>query len=357
MRIFIYGECEEYGSGAWCYYQTLKDMGHSVDYYSPHTTFEVYKTFLFKVIRKLNGRVLPHHRKLHVKQFLQSVINFKPEIVIILKGLHVDQSTVQEIKRSNAWVVLINHDDFFSAYKNSRSPIQFNAIPYYDFVFPTKEVNVHELSRYNKNIEFFPFSYSEKIHKPPQNENEEDRKKWATDVVFVGTRYPERTRQLEYLVSNIGGGIELKIYGNNWNTIAGNSPLKKYVQNKTLKPEEMTKAIFYSKISLGFLCKENRDDYTQRTFEIPATKGLLLAERTKRHLSYFREGIEADFFDSNNYDELVSKVQHLLQNNQYRKELKEAGYSAVINNHHSYKDRLSRLLEIYLAHHSTVEEN
>ena len=220
------------------------------------------------------------------------------------------------------------------------------AVPYYDWVFPTKEVNVFELRSVTARVEFFPFAYYPRIHRPPQF-NEDDAQRWHADAVFVGNCYPERLRQLEYLVQRTK--LDLKVYGPNWTSINRRSPLRPFVQGRALGSEEMAKAIYYSKMAFGFLCKENRDDYTQRTFEIPACGGVLLAERTARHLTFYREGKEAEFFDPTNYEELVSKVGRLLAQEEQGRSLRQHGGEAVRRGGHTYEHRLNKILERYRA--------
>jgi spore maturation protein CgeB len=346
MKIVIYGECEEFGSGAWCYYDTLIKMGHEVKYFSPNNYLEKYKKLIFRIQKKITNSVLPLMRKKHVEKFVEFVEQLKPEIVIVLKGLLLDNLTIKKIKSINSWIVLINHDDFFSKFKNSRSNLQFNAIKDYNYIFPTKEINVRELVHLNSNIEFFPFSYHPEIHTPPLYDIN-DHNKWKSDIIFIGTRYPERHKQLEYISNYFGDKFNLKIYGQGWDKISKKHTISKFIQGRSLNPEEMAKAIFYSKISLGFLCKENRDDYTQRTFEIPACKGLLLGERTNRHLNFYQEGVEADFFETNNPHELISKIQIIIENEKYQYSLKESGYLKLKNSNNTYKDRMERVLELY----------
>ena len=350
MKIFIYGECDQYGTGAWCYAETLRELGHEVAYYAFVERLERHlarynRSLAYKAaMRLLNSRIPEFERKRHIDGLVETVQRFAPDLIIVLKGVWLDESAVERLRAGRTWVVLINHDDFFSGYKGNRSKIQLRALPHYDYVFPTKEINVHELRRVNPNIEFFAFAYYPQVHKPP-SPSDDDRKNWQSDAVFVGNCYPERTKQLEYLATTLP--IDLKIYGSSWSTVANRTSLGKYIQGRSLGPEDMAKALFYSKVSLGFLCKENRDDYTQRTFEIPACKGVLLAERTSRHSQYYREGIEAEFFDSSNYEEMVSKVAHLLKDEPRREAIRQRGHEAIVANGHTYADRLKRLIELY----------
>jgi len=210
----------------------------------------------------------------------------------------------------------------------------------------TKEVNISELQKINSNIELLQFAYSPQIHHPPV-ENDEDRRQWATDIVFVGNCYPERLRQLEYLVKSMSFAFTLSIYGPNWSRVRRRSSVRPFVRNRLLGPEDMSKAIFYAGVTLGFLCKENRDDHTQRTFEIPACGGVLLAERTARHQIIYREGLEAEFFEASDYEELRLKTERLLRSPHYREELRHRGYEAVVASRNTYKDRMDQVLEAF----------
>lgn len=345
MKILVYGECDQYGSGAWCYAETLKEMGHTVAFYSPFAKLAIYQTLCFRIQRKLTKSILPFLRKRHTLGLLKQVQILKPDIVIVLKGLLLDKTVIEKVKKEGAWTVMINHDDFFSRFRSSRSKIQFKAIPAYDYIFATKEVNVGEIKPLNKNVEFYQFAYYPRVHRVPEYVKE-DADKWKSDIVFIGTAYPERRKQLEYLVQHLNRPFTLHIFGNHW-VKTGRDILRPYIRGKSLGPAEMAKAIYYSKVALGFLCKENRDDYTQRTFEIPAAGGLFLAERTQRHLQYYAEGLEAVYFDADNYTELLEKVELMLDNDKLNASIRANGLARLAAGHHTYKDGLNRLLELF----------
>jgi hypothetical protein len=345
LKILLYGESERFGSGAWCYFETLKDMGHQLIRFSDRRLLETYyKNVGWKVIRKLNGNIIAYHRRLHKDELIKIVLNNKPDIVIILKGLLIDKDIILKIKDAGAWIVIINHDDFFSLNKNNWSLIQRDAIAFYDYVFVTREVNVAETKRFNENVEFFPFAYYPRIHKMLEI-NQEEFNKYSSDVSFIGTWEKQRAELLEQLVVEVPANYV--IYGSQWQKVKKKSPLFKYLKFREVSLDEMVKVVQTSKISLGFLRKENRDQYTQRTFEIPACGGLFLAERTLAHSKYYAEGIEAEFFNSDEPKELINKVKFLLGNKGKRESIRKAGIIALKKQNHTYMARLERLIEIY----------
>jgi len=349
LKILLHGEPLKEGMGTWCYAETLKQMGHTVIPYHYYENIEFYhRSLLWRAVRKINLRNLwEPHRLLHVGGLLKKVRETQPDIVIIAKGLFFSREDIDQIKQEGAWVVNINHDDFFSKNINNHSAIQRAALPAYDYLFTTREVNVAELKPYNPNVAFFMFSYYPAIHKEPQLTAEEAAK-WQTDVLFVGSRYAHRTQLLTQLVNTVKA--DYAIYGPQWDKLSATSPLAKYVKNRPIYGEDMAKAMRAAKITLGFLAKENRDDYTQRTFEIPACGGVMLIERTARHLAFYQEGIEAEFFDADSADELCQKVQFLLDNDAYREAMRKAGHEALQRQPHTYRNRLEQLIGLYFAH-------
>ena len=104
-------------------------------------------------------------------------------------------------------------------------------------------------------------------------------------------------------------GINIKIFGSNWNI----HELFNYTYDiKPKNGEEYFSTIAHSKICLAFLSKLNRDDYTRRNFEIPATGSLMLSERTEELTSFFKENEEAVFFSSK--EEALEKIIWMLNN-------------------------------------------
>ena len=65
------------------------------------------------------------------------------------------------------------------------------------------------------------------------------------------------------------------------------------IHNKPLEGKLYREAISNSKINLCFLRKANDDLQTDRTMEIPACKGFMIAERTNEQIKLFKEDIEA----------------------------------------------------------------
>ncbi len=134
----------------------------------------------------------------------------------------------------------------------------------------------------------------------------------------------------------------IAVYGNGWNAIPSSSPLYPFVQRRPLYGPNKLLAFASCTIALCFLRKANRDTYTDRSFEIPATGDFMLAERSSEHALLFDEGEEIACFES--ADELVQKVRYYLAQGDERARIAAAGHRRLLAGHHTYQHRLTEVL-------------
>jgi hypothetical protein len=112
-------------------------------------------------------------------------------------------------------------------------------------------------------------------------------------------------------------GLDLKIWGPDWEYHARrDAHLRSFVKGGPVWGHDYVKALGGACIGLGLLSKYCPDQFTTRSFEIPAAGTMLLAERTDEHSELFQEGTEAEFFSS--YEELVDKLHFYSKNESAR---------------------------------------
>lgn len=81
-----------------------------------------------------------------------------------------------------------------------------------------------------------------------------------------------------------------------------------------------------------------------RSYEVPACRAFLLAERTDEHQEMFVEVKEAEFF--NTTEELIYKIIFYLKNDSERKKIARNGYHRIVCGNNTYLDRLKTILEL-----------
>ena len=179
-------------------------------------------------------------------------------------------------------------------------------------------------------------------HHLPQTVDENEQNWLATDVGFIGSFERERAEDMRFLAEN---DIPVRIWGNGWESYRP-QPDKMIVERRALVNTAgdalYSKAICASRINLAFLRKANRDLHTDRSIEIPACGGFLMAEYSDEHARLFEEDKEAVFFRSR--DELVEKVKYYLGHEEERRAIAAAGLERCRTGGYSHQDRVASML-------------
>ena len=111
---------------------------------------------------------------------------------------------------------------------------------------------------------------------------------------FIGHCEPAYVKQAIWAKSV---DADFTIHGAGWaNTAKQNRELSGCVASDGVWGDAYPKTLAGAKVGLGFLCKAYLDQFTTRSFEIPAAGAALLAERTVEHSEIFEEGVEAEFY-------------------------------------------------------------
>lgn len=336
-KILFIGDLNEYGRG-FLRYRTLKEMGHEVVAHT-HTKVSGFNhieppSFLYRVFWKLR---IPLDDTRVSRKIINSLSAGTFDIVWIEKGNMIKPWTLEKIKSLalGAKQISCSEDDMYAPHGHS---LWYRlGLKYYDTVFTTKTYNLSELQLFGaQRTVLFLDSYDENVHKPMQLSAEE-LARFSCEVSVIGAFEPERAESLLFLAEN---GVQVTIWGNGWGHWV-NCHKNLVVKNEFLFGPDYARAISASKINLNFLRKVNRDQVTSRSVEIPACGGFMLGERTERHLEFFEEGQEAEFFDSN--EELLEKTRYFLEHPDERIKIAQAGRDRCLNGGYSMREQLKEI--------------
>jgi len=332
--------------------RALLTLGHNAEAFPWFHYFKYdHGNFLLKPIRKvfkkaqnkyLLGPVIDRLNRDLIKKTEDS----KPDIIFIYRGTHIRAATLRAIRRTWPDILLIgyNNDDPFSPHFPRWMWRHFLAsVPEYDLVLAYRKHNLAELLRLGaKKVQLLRSWYMPERNYPvPLSEDEKQR--FECDVVFVG--HYEKDIRVEFLEAVAEKGWHLKIFGHgaDWDPVLRNSSLlKNQIPVRLVWGDEYNKALNGAKIALCFFSKLNRDTYTRRCFEIPATGTLLLSEYSEDLASLFEEGKEADFFRDK--DELIKKIDYYLTHEQQRRQVADAGLQRVRADGHDVVSRSRQLM-------------
>ena len=273
----------------------------------------------------------------------------KPDVLWIEKGNMINPNTLKAVHdiSPKTKIAAYSDDDMFHAINHTRAYVK--SLPHYDVVFVTKSYNANadELPALGvKRCVMVDKAYDPAQHLT-QNLTPAEQSELACDVSFIGSYAPERGEVLNFLAEN---GVSVVAWGNGWGLFTPINP-NLTITTKPLvnTPNDLryTKGINATKINLGFLRKINRDLQTDRSIEIPASGGFMLAERSIEHERLFEDANEAVFFESN--EELLTKIRYFLKHDEERKQIAKAGYERTRNGGYSHKDRMEGMLGAVLA--------
>lgn len=341
-RILFIGDLNEYGR-SFQRFRTLKDIGYDVTGIS-HTPVPWNPGKDFSLLGAISWKLrIPTDATGANKKMRQEVSQKKFDIVWIEKGNTVLPSTLRFIKNASpaTKLVSVSEDDMYA--KHNHSLLYKWGLKYFDIVFTTKVYNLDELKHFGaRRTELFLDSYDEHIHHP-YTLTEEEKKKFTCDVGFIGSFEKDRAERMRYLAEH---GVAVTVWGLDWDAWKG-----KYnnlnIRGEHLFGEDYSKAICGAKINLCFLRKINRDEVTSRSVEIPACGGFMLGERTKRHLEFFKEGVEAEFFGSD--EEMLKKLKYYLAHDEDRLRVAAAGKARCTTGGYSMREQLRKMVDAALV--------
>lgn len=272
----------------------------------------------------------------------------RPDLIWIEKGVMIRPDTLASVRRElpSTRIAAYSEDDMALAHNRTRAFTEGLAL--YDTVFTTKAANLApgELAALGaRRVVLVDKAFDPHQHRP-LDVSDAERAAFGADVGFVGTYEAERARALLFLAEN---GIRVRVWGNGWGARGAQHPnlvVEGRAVVNTSHSLDYTKTICATRINLAFLRKANRDRQTDRSVEIPACGGFMLAERSPDHARLFQDDREAAFFDGD--DDLLEKVRHYLTHEPERAAIAGAGRARAVASGYDEGRRLRMMLETAL---------
>jgi hypothetical protein len=269
----------------------------------------------------------------------------RPDLVWIEKGNMLRPSVLRRLKTLRPDAIIASYSEDDMANRANRTWFYKGGLKHYDVVFTTKSYNADppELPAMGaRRVVVVDKAYDPDQHRPVEPSPAE--KEWLScDVGFIGSFERPRAEDMLHLARR---GIPVRIWGNGWENFRPdekNLTIERRALVNSADNPLYTKGICATRINLTFLRKANRDLQTDRSIEIPACGGFMLAEYSSEHARLFEEGREAAFFRSR--DELVEMVRYYLANEDERAAIAAAGRRRCANSGYSHADRVAYMLE------------
>ncbi|MCB9460379.1 MAG: glycosyltransferase [Anaerolineaceae bacterium] len=292
------------------------------------------------------------------QDILKKLDEFRPDILFLYHYHMIYPETVAFAKSLGAKIFCFFPDDAFKSISYTKRAR--DVVRQLDCVITTKSFNIEELKQVGvPHVYFMTKGYIPDCH-IPVTPTQADYNKYGGDVVFIGNGY--EVQRLDFIadLAEALPDIKFTVYGKHWEKFTQPwfyyrlERIKKWrnawkhVQLGTVICNEMSTIINTNKIVLGLATPGNRvwkqDLHTQRSVEIPACGGFMLAPYNAEIDSLFTEGKEAAYFRS--FDDLVEKIRYYLAHEDERQRIAEAGHRKAVTDY-SYYDHAKRIMDIY----------
>lgn len=331
-------------------FNAFKQLGHEPYKFAWHLYFvpkgwaKSFTRPFFKVQNKyMVGPVISRLNN----DLLDFTLQVQPDFVFIYRGTHIYAKTVRKIQQAleNTLVIGYNNDDPFAPqYPQWKWRHFLASVPDYDLTLAYRKHNIDEyLSIGAQRVELLRAWFIPDRNYPVEL-TEIEKEQYECDVVFIG--HYEDDGRLECMEEIVRRGWHLRIFGPSyeWDPVIRHSPLLAgHVSVRLVWGDEYNRALCGAKIALCFFSQLNRDTYTRRCFEIPASGTVLLSKYTSDVASLFLADQEAVFF--RNAKEMCMAIDSLLINNVKRNQMAKSGTRRVWNDGHDVVSRMQKVLD------------
>ena len=218
-----------------------------------------------------------------------------PSLIFVNQGEFLSGKTILNLRKLQVPIVVYINDDPFGGRDGNRFNNLINALPYYDLVVVVREPNIDEARRSGARRVIRVWMSADEVAHAAHPISDYEHNIYESDVSLIGIWMPERGSLVSELIRR---DVPLSIWGDRWEKDRNWKTIKKVWRGPKLhEARHYCAAILSSKVCLGVLSKQNRDQHTTRSIEIPFIGGLLCAERTSEHQQMYVDKSEAFFWD------------------------------------------------------------
>lgn len=275
---------------------------------------------------------------------------FRPDLMVVYKGTSFEPRSLQLARELGVTCYNIYPD--VSAF--THGPHIPRCIPLYHHIFTTKSFGIHDFQQHFsvKGISYLPHGYDPELHRP-MHVSPDLQRQFGADASFIGTWSPKKETYLGAVAAQ-NRDVNLRIWGEQWEKCKS-AILKPHIVGKGILGVLYPLGIQCSRLNIALLSEgragsSSGDQTTARTFEIPASSGFMLHERTEELLGFFEEGKETACFGSP--DELAEKVRYYLDHEPEREQIRLVAHRRCVAEH-SMDARAAVVLEQFLATRAT----
>jgi spore maturation protein CgeB len=266
------------------------------------------------------------------KEFFSIVSKEMPDLLFIIKGDNFFPVTLEKIKKVlSCPVVGYAWDEPFYTHNNIQDDYRRanlkDGIHWYDLFFVFDAFYIDEIKRQGaKKVKYLPLATNPNRYSEI-TVTDQDRCDYDYDVCFIGMPFPNRVEMFESLRD-----YNLGVFGDHWTKyfILEGKITPSYYKGKA-SGETVNKIYLSSKIVLNIHHPHSIEGLNTRTFDIPACGAFEMVDDKKNVEKHFK--IDKEIVTFKNVNELKSKIDFYLKNDNLRRTISACGKQRVLNEH------------------------
>ena len=268
---------------------------------------------------------------------LAKVETFEPDLVLAMAQAPLNPQALKRLKRDGVATAMwfVEDHDLFTYWKSFA--------PLYDvFAVIQKGQFIEDLAAIGQeNGLYLPLAAQPDFHRPVEL-GPVERRKFGSEVSFMGAGYPNRRRAFHELVN-----FDFKLWGTEWE---GDHVLEPFLQLKGARvtPEECVKIFNATAINLNLHSSIQADELVTfgdfvnpRTFELAACGAFQLVDKRTLMEEAFAEDELATF---SSIEELIEKIEYFSSRPEERQAFADRARTRALKDH-TYAQRMRTLLE------------
>lgn len=317
MRILFVGR-RETGSGQRA--RALSRLGHDVHHIDPYSIAP--ERWLMSYLYRLGG---PGIDPAVARLIERRTTGRSYDLSIVDLGDLVGRQALNALRSVAPIVVNYNNDNPYASPPGERRrwSIFERVAGDYDLLVTPRRPNAEDrVRRATGKTPMQVWFCADEIDHAPPTLSPDDQERLQCDIVFAGTWMPGRGAFMETLLVS---GLRLRIFGGRWRRAPEYAALAPAIAGDHLGGRDYARAIAAAKIAVVVLNRDNLDQHTTRSAEIPAIGTAMVAPRTAHHLELYRDGREALFYDT--AEECAHQCRRLLADAAMRTRIAAAGHA------------------------------
>ena len=245
----------------------LRNSGHTVDRrYHNRKTLTDRIALAGKTLRSGERRKNTWKQR-HRQQLIAAMSHSRWDVLLSIQGT-IDRHTANQLRQQSPHLRIIY---WWGDILTGQAQLRINEAANFSDRLMLSYLGSYKALKpvYQDKLAYFPFGVSRQFHTVDKL-SARDRKRFTSEVAFVGTYYPERCALIRYLNTQLDTPVS--VWGRGWRKCRG------IRHHSALSLADSLKVYHCSKISLNLHHVDTPNGFNMKFYEIPAAGGFQICD-------------------------------------------------------------------------------